>query len=129
MRGLKDVRTALKTLARHPSRSLLALIYNIGITACYVSILWLACRSIGIDISLMDSAVFFTIANTALSVSPTPGGLGVVEASLISALTASGISPDSAIAVTLVYRFVTFWAPLLPGYIAFRYTTAKGYVS
>lgn len=129
MRGLKDVRTALKTLVQHPTRSLLALIYNIGITACYISILWLACRSVGIDISLMDSAVFFTIANTALSVSPTPGGLGVVEASLISALTASGISPDSAIAVTLVYRFVTFWAPLLPGYTAFRYTTANSYVS
>ncbi len=60
-------------------------------------------------LSLTGSAV----ANAA----PTPGGLGAAEAALIAALSAV---EDAAVVIPAVflYRLVTFWLPILPGWIA-----------
>jgi len=53
----------------------------------------------------------------------TPGGLGVVEASLSGLLVLAGVSSGRAIIATLAYRLVTYWLPIFAGggiYIAFR---------
>ena len=53
----------------------------------------------------------------------TPGGLGVVEASLSGLLVLAGVPSGRAIIATLAYRLVTYWLPILAGggiYIAFR---------
>ncbi len=53
----------------------------------------------------------------------TPGGLGVVEASLSGLLVLAGVSSGRAIIATLAYRLVTYWLPIIAGggiYIAFR---------
>jgi uncharacterized protein (TIRG00374 family) len=53
----------------------------------------------------------------------TPGGLGIVEASLSGLLVLAGVGSASAIIATLAYRLVTYWLPILAGggvYIAFR---------
>jgi uncharacterized protein (TIRG00374 family) len=54
----------------------------------------------------------------------TPGGLGIVEASLSGLLVLAGVSSASAIIATLAYRLVTYWLPILAGggfYVAFRH--------
>jgi uncharacterized protein (TIRG00374 family) len=54
----------------------------------------------------------------------TPGGLGVVEASLSGLLVLAGVGSASAIIATLAYRLVTYWLPILAGggvYVAFRH--------
>jgi uncharacterized protein (TIRG00374 family) len=53
----------------------------------------------------------------------TPGGLGVVEASLSGLLVLAGVGSASAIVATLAYRLVTYWLPIFAGgglYVAFR---------
>jgi uncharacterized protein (TIRG00374 family) len=53
----------------------------------------------------------------------TPGGLGIVEASLSGLLVLAGVGSASAIIATLAYRLVTYWLPILAGggvYVAFR---------
>jgi uncharacterized protein (TIRG00374 family) len=53
----------------------------------------------------------------------TPGGLGVVEASLSGLLVLAGVPSGRAIIATLAYRLVTYWLPIFAGggiYIAFR---------
>ena len=53
----------------------------------------------------------------------TPGGLGIVEASLSGLLVLAGVHSASAIIATLAYRLVTYWLPILAGgvvYVAFR---------
>lgn len=53
----------------------------------------------------------------------TPGGLGVVEASLSGLLVLAGVPSGRAIIATLAYRLVTYWMPIIAGggiYIAFR---------
>ncbi len=53
----------------------------------------------------------------------TPGGLGIVEASLTGLLLASGLSPAQAVLATLAYRLASYWLPMIAGpfaYGAFR---------
>lgn len=54
----------------------------------------------------------------------TPGGLGIVEASLSGLLVLAGVGSASAIIATLAYRLVTYWLPILTGggvYVAYRH--------
>ena len=54
----------------------------------------------------------------------TPGGLGIVEASLSGLLILAGVRPGCAFLATLAYRIVSYWLPLLaglPAYLLFRH--------
>jgi len=54
----------------------------------------------------------------------TPGGLGIVEASLSGLLILAGVRPGYAFLATLAYRVVSYWLPLLaglPAYLLFRH--------
>jgi hypothetical protein len=54
----------------------------------------------------------------------TPGGLGIVEASLGGLLILAGVRPGNAVLATLAYRIASYWLPLLaglPAYLLFRY--------
>ena len=54
----------------------------------------------------------------------TPGGLGIVEASLSGLLILAGIRPADAFLATLAYRIASYWLPLLaglPAYLLFRH--------
>jgi uncharacterized protein (TIRG00374 family) len=48
----------------------------------------------------------------------TPGGLGFVEAGLTALLVLAGVSTDQAVVATLLYRLVSFWAPIPVGALA-----------
>ncbi|MEV7327354.1 lysylphosphatidylglycerol synthase domain-containing protein [Micromonospora sp. NPDC093244] len=54
-----------------------------------------------------------------------PGGLGATEAALVSGLLLYGVPLDAAVAGTLIYRLVTFWLPIAPGYLALRLPTRR----
>jgi uncharacterized protein (TIRG00374 family) len=49
----------------------------------------------------------------------TPGGLGIVEASLSGLLVLAGVSSGDAFVATLAYRLATYWLPLLAGPVAY----------
>jgi uncharacterized protein (TIRG00374 family) len=49
----------------------------------------------------------------------TPGGLGVVEASLSGLLVLAGVSAGDAFVATLAYRLASYWLPLVAGSIAY----------
>jgi undecaprenyl-diphosphatase len=57
---------------------------------------------------------------------PTPGGIGAAEAALIAGLTAFGVDPAVAVPAVFLYRFATFWLPVLPGWIAVRHLLRTG---
>ena len=53
----------------------------------------------------------------------TPGGLGIVEASLSGLLVLAGVDSGSAFLATLGYRIASYWLPLLVGpfaYVVFK---------
>ncbi|WP_255267445.1 flippase-like domain-containing protein [Actinomadura madurae] len=67
----------------------------------------------------------FLTANAVGSAAPTPGGLGAVEGALTLALTISGLSAETATSAVLLYRLLTLWLPVLPGWGAFAYLQRK----
>src|SRR5260370_18281066 len=65
----------------------------------------------------------YAAANVVALVPITPGGLGVVEASLGSLLILAGVHASEAFLATLAYRLASYWLPLLagpPAYPLFR---------
>lgn len=57
----------------------------------------------------------FAVAAISVILSPTPQGVGVVEAAIAAILTAAGCSLSTATAIALVYRGVMFWIPFCIG--------------
>ncbi|HZQ58336.1 MAG TPA: YbhN family protein, partial [Acidimicrobiales bacterium] len=55
----------------------------------------------------------------------TPGGLAVVEGSLTALLIAYGLSSGDAVAATLLYRAVGFWAPVPVGWALYVVLTRR----
>ena len=53
--------------------------------------------------------IIYGFTQISASLPITPGGLGVVEASLAALLVAYGVHSTSALAVVLLYRIVSFW--------------------
>jgi uncharacterized protein (TIRG00374 family) len=49
----------------------------------------------------------------------TPGGLGIVEASLSGLLVLSGLTGAEAVLATLAYRLASYWLPMMAGPIAY----------
>lgn len=49
----------------------------------------------------------------------TPGGLGIVEASLSGLLILAGVPGGTAFVATLAYRLASYWLPLLAGALAY----------
>ena len=74
------------------------------------------------QVSLVAVAVVFLAGNAVGSAAPTPGGLGAVEVALIGGLTAvAGVPAVVALPAVLLFRLLTFWLPVLPGWAAFSY--------
>ncbi len=72
-------------------------------------------------------AVVFLAGNALGSAAPTPGGVGAVEGALIAGLVGVGNLPaEVATPAVLLYRVMTLWLPVLPGWLSFNSLTRKG---
>ncbi|PQA87016.1 lysylphosphatidylglycerol synthase transmembrane domain-containing protein [Hyphococcus luteus] len=79
--------------------------------------LMLISEAIGAPISLWTGFVAVAIASIAATIGPAPMGLGTFEAGMIASLTVFGAGVEDALTATLIYRGLTLWLPLLPGFI------------
>ncbi|MFI7287347.1 YbhN family protein [Streptomyces anulatus] len=78
------------------------------------------------QLSYASIAVVFLAGNAIGSAAPTPGGMGAVEGALTLGLIAVGLPAEVAAPAVLLYRVMTLWLPVLPGWIAFNQLTRKG---
>ncbi|WP_328620367.1 flippase-like domain-containing protein [Streptomyces sp. NBC_00354] len=97
------------------------------LTGCFVMCLDASIRAFGGGqaISYASIAVVFLAGNALGSAAPTPGGIGAVETTLTLGLIAAGLDKEVAISAVLLFRLMTFWLPVLPGWISFNYLTRK----
>jgi uncharacterized protein (TIRG00374 family) len=101
----------------HPSTPTLA------VTACLAVLNWLAdaaCLALAIlavggDVPWRGLLLAWAAGTAVASLGLTPGGIGVVEATLSSTLVAAGLVGSTAIAAVLVYRIVSLWLVLAVG--------------
>ena len=76
--------------------------------------------------AILAAAVVFLAGNAVGSATPTPGGLGGVEAVLAAGLTAIGIPAHQAIPAVLLFRVATFWLPIPVGWISYEVLQRRG---
>jgi uncharacterized membrane protein YbhN (UPF0104 family) len=99
------------------------------LTACFVMCLDASIRAFGDEstsLSIASVAVVFLAGNALGSAAPTPGGVGAVEATLTVGLIAVGLPKEVAAPAVLLFRLLTLWLPVLPGWLAFNHLSRRG---
>ena len=66
----------------------------------------MAIKAVGAAVPWHRVLLVWSAGIGARSVSPTPGGIGVVEAAMIAVLVVAGLRPAQAVAAVLIYRLV-----------------------
>ena len=81
--------------------------------------MYLVVKALGFDISL-DIVVFLTLANSLLTLVPTPGGVGAVESGVGGlAVRLSSLTATAAAALVLIDRAITYVSVILLGGVLF----------
>ena len=122
---VRQARSAITELLTDPRRCATMLGSSIAGSLLQLACLWFVLEAFGgsVGIAVMGAVLFGgkAIAGAA----PTPGGLGAVEAALIGGLSGAGVDPAVATPAVLVFRLLTYWAVVIPGWFALRILRAR----
>jgi len=84
---------------------------------CDLGCLTASLHAVGLHLPAAKVATAYLVTQLVRQIPLTPGGLGVIEASLIVALTTAGAASAPAAAGVLIYRLLSFWSVLPVGLI------------
>ncbi|MEN6369622.1 MAG: lysylphosphatidylglycerol synthase transmembrane domain-containing protein [Thermotogota bacterium] len=105
----------------HPGRIAYAFFIGVASNAVSLGTLYFLFRAfdqpptLGVLVSGYAMAILF------LNVSPVPQGLGVVEGLMTLVLATLGIPNSPALAITLAFRGISLWIPILLGFLLLRF--------
>lgn len=108
----------LETVTPRRRDWLAGLVYSMANWLTDCACLIFALVAVGASIPWRGILVAYGAAQVASNLPITPGGLGVVEGSLTIALVAYGGSTEGTVAAVLLYRIMSFWAPLPIGWLS-----------
>jgi len=120
-----QVGPTLATIAQQPQRLLISLVSSLALNSAYIMAFYASLHAFGSEISLSVAAFVYLAGATLGQAAPTPGGIGAVEAALVAGLTAVGVASGMALSGVLLYRVVTFWLPVIPGWYSFANLQSK----
>lgn len=111
---------SIRAVAQDPGRLGRLLGGSTGITLFYMGAMLASLEAFGSTASLPTAGLLFLTGTAVANAAPTPGGLGAAEAALIAAFSTI---EEAAVVVPAVFlfRLVTFWLPILPGWLALTY--------
>jgi uncharacterized membrane protein YbhN (UPF0104 family) len=118
----------LKAIAKDPRKLWHLFIGNLLSQLLFATALSLCLHAYGESASLPALVVINTMASLFGGLAPVPGGMGVVEASLIAGLTAYGIPSTEAAAAVLTYRMLTSYLPPAWGYPSLMWLRKRAYL-
>ena len=78
--------------------------------------LWFVFMAIGQGVPYSICFIAINIAGVAATVAPTPMGIGTFEGGAVATLSVMGVPVEAALTATLLYRGLTLWLPLAPGF-------------
>jgi uncharacterized membrane protein YbhN (UPF0104 family) len=74
-------------------------------------------------LTLREALVSFALVRVVIALSPIPGGTGLAELGLIALLEKAGVATIDATGATLLYRFLTWFLPMIVGTVCWwRYS-------
>ncbi len=112
--------------ARQPRRIAMGVGGALMLNLSYAAALYAAVYAYGGDLAFATVGFVYLAAGAVGSAAPTPGGIGAVEAALATGLTAAGLDGSTAVQSALLFRAVTFWLPMFPGWLSFGYLQRQG---
>ena len=122
-RTLPAVRTMLDFLAGADARLVRSLrllthttALQVGIVLLDAATVWVLIAALGVTASVTGVFASFMIASLFRTMGIIPGGLGTFEATSVLMLRMVGVDLAVALAATLLFRGLSFWLPMLPGY-------------
>ncbi|MBN1535301.1 MAG: flippase-like domain-containing protein [Anaerolineales bacterium] len=117
---------AIHELSQKPDNLVLPAILGLTNKLLLLSIFALSFLAYKIPLTPGTLVAGFSIGYLFLIVSPTPAGIGVVEGVLALTLRSLYVPLGAAATIVLTYRGITFWVPLLFGFIALRILSHRG---
>jgi len=109
----------ISIIVQQPKRLLVSLLSSSLLNIFYIISFYASLKAFNAEVSIFTIAFVYLAGATIGQAAPTPGGIGAVEATLIAGLTATGVPSALALSGVLLYRIVTFYLPVLPGWFAF----------
>jgi glycosyltransferase 2 family protein len=117
---IREAIVSLQTVVLRPARAVLLVVVSAAILGAYIGTFVMCVQAYGAHLAVAHVALVYLAGSAIATASPTPGGLGVLEAALVGGLTGIGAPAGAAVSGVLTFRLLTFWLPLLPGFVAFR---------
>jgi uncharacterized protein (TIRG00374 family) len=118
-RAVHRVAARLRTLASDRALLYRAVAWAAANWLADAAALWVALAAFGYRIGPDGLIVAYGLANVSAAVPVTPGGLGVMEAVLTTALVGFGAPRGVAILGIVAWRLVNFWLPIPAGGAAY----------
>jgi uncharacterized protein (TIRG00374 family) len=106
-----EVRALREQLLYHPVAALKLEALALGYWGLDALCLIIIFGAFGVDADPVELLVAYGVATTIGSLPLTPGGLGVLEATMLGTLTLLGVGSEAAIPI-LGYRLFNFWLPI-----------------
>lgn len=117
---LRQVKDSLVVL-RMPSHVLQLFGGNLGSEILFAITLAMVTRGYGYVLPLSTFLLINVVVSLFGSLIPVPGGIGVMEAGLTAGLTRAGVDADTAFAIALTHRFITFYLPPIWGFMSYQW--------
>jgi phosphatidylglycerol lysyltransferase len=116
-RNAKEFGQAASAISRHPKhlgQALMVALFSQSINIASLYAIFLAFQQ---NVTLGPLIAGYAMGILFLIVSITPQGIGVVEGVMTLVFTSLGIPAGSAAVISLTYRGLSFWLPLLVGFL------------
>ena len=125
---VRDIWANLKQVAASPLKLVLLLGGSFGSELLVALALSVSLRAFGDHLRLPVLIVVITLAGIIGGISPSPGGMGVVEAGMILGLTAAGVTEADATAAVFIQRLFTSYLPPIWGWITLVWMRKREYL-
>ena len=105
-----------RRLVRSPRVLTDTIVLQAAIVALDAATMWTLLESLGAAPSVSGVFASFMVSSLFRTMGIVPGGLGTFEATSVVTLRMAGVNVAAALSATLLFRGLSFWLPMLPGY-------------
>ncbi len=118
--ALRVLRSPVKVLQLFGGNLLSQVLFAVALSAC--------CIAFSAPVPLSELLLINTVVSLFAGLLPIPGGIGVSEAGLTWGLTAAGLPSETAFAIAIAYRLVSFYLPPIWGFAAYQGLVKRRYL-
>ena len=115
-----ELAEGIADLKQNPKELLSPLGLAVANKSLLMIILWLTALAFQTSLTAEVLVAAFSIGYLFVIVSPTPSGIGIMEGAMALSFRSLGMALETATIITLAFRGITFWVPMMVGAVNFR---------